>query len=350
MQKILVCHTGAWIGDMVMLTPSLRALKRAFPESCLVFLLRQNVAEMMNTNPYVDKCIVDSKTDGRLQSFSRLVRKIREFQFDMAVILHPTSVRNILLPFLAGVPIRVGSNYRGRDIFLTHSCQNKTDIHEVERYLNVIESLDNNTAQLTDDFVKKQNAISTNLEYWHTDEERQSVQALLSSEGILSNDRFIAINVGTTWQTKQWDLINFSQVISELSDRIQNYKIILTGSSSETAYVKDIKLSNMTINLIGKTDILQLGALLEMCDVCLTCDSGPMHIAAAVGTPTVALFGPTAPNRHRPYGEEDTIIEKPVPCRPCYKRTCHRQDTQFLCMKEITTAEVVQTLVNKLDQ
>ena len=105
----------------------------------------------------------------------------------------------------------------------------------------------------------------------------------------------------------------------------------------------------MTINLIGKTDILQLGALLEMCDVCLTCDSGPMHIAAAVGTPTVALFGPTAPNRHRPYGEEDTVIEKPVPCRPCYKRTCHRQDTQFLCMKEITADEVVQTLVTKLN-
>ena len=95
---------------------------------------------------------------------------------------------------------------------------------------------------------------------------------------------------------------------------------------------------------------MQLGALLERCEVCLTCDSGPMHIAAAVGTPTIALFGPTDPVRHKPYGTGHTIVEKPVVCRPCYKQTCHRQDAPHLCMTEIDPAEVVEALEIKLHQ
>ena len=93
---------------------------------------------------------------------------------------------------------------------------------------------------------------------------------------------------------------------------------------------------------------MQLGALLERCKVCLTCDSGPMHIAAAVGTPTVALFGPTNPTRHRPYSKGHTIIEKPVSCRPCYKRTCYRKDIPYHCMQEINPTEVVNAIINAL--
>ena len=85
---------------------------------------------------------------------------------------------------------------------------------------------------------------------------------------------------------------------------------------------------------------MQLGALIESCDLYLTCDSGPMHIAAAVGTPTVALFGPTSPTRHGPYGENHEVIEKPVSCRPCYKRKCIRKDLPHLCMTEIDPNEV----------
>lgn len=349
MHKILVCHTGAWIGDMVLLTPSLRALKQTFPDSCLTFLLRSNVADMMKTNPYVDKCIIDTKTDGRIRSFIRMVMKIRKFQFDLAVILHPTSIRNVLLPFFTGVPNRIGSNYKRRDIFLTKSCQNRADIHEVERYLNVINILTNHNSIFVNDPEKKRCIEPPHIEFWHTDEDRNAILNILKNKGVTDHDRLLAVNLGTTWQTKQWDLNNFSQIINELSDRMPNIKVVLTGSTSEISFVKDIQISEATIDLVGKTNILQLGALLEQCNVCLTCDSGPMHIAAAVGTPTVALFGPTDPNRHKPYGNGHTIIDKPLSCRPCYKRMCHRQDTQFLCMKEITSSEVIEALISKLD-
>ncbi|RKU22160.1 lipopolysaccharide heptosyltransferase II [Candidatus Poribacteria bacterium] len=337
MQNILVCQTGGWIGDMVLLTPALRALKHAYPESNLALLLRPRVADLMETHPYVDTCIVDTKNRGFYRSLTELMRQIREIVFDAAIVLHPTSFRNALLPFLARVPIRIGTNVSGRGMLLTASCKDTKKVHEVHRYLRVLRLLNINAAP---DF----------LEFWHTDADREMIQDLLHAEGVSATDRLVALNLGTTWRTKRWDITNFVEVIHHIEHLVPNARIVLTGSSAEQALTDDLPAALPAINLIGSTSILQLGALLERCEVCLTCDSGPMHIAAAVGTPTIALFGPTDPVRHKPYGAEHTIVEKPVECRPCYKRTCHRQDALYLCMTEISTPEVIKALELKLRQ
>ena len=322
---------------MVLLTPALRALKRAYPESNLTLLLRPLVADLMKTHPYVDTCIVDTKNRGRYRSLTELMRRIRRAAFDVAVVLHPTSFRNALLPFLARVPMRVGTNVNGRGMLLTASRKDDTRLHEVHRYLRVLQLLDIDTSLDA-------------LEFWHTDTERRIIQDLLDVENVSSTDRLIALNLGTTWRTKQWDIANFAAVIEQIAHLSPDVKIVLTGSSNELALVEALPTSLPIINFVGKTSILQLGALLERCEVCLTCDSGPMHIAAAVGTPTVALFGPTDPVRHRPYSNGHEVVEKSVSCRPCYKRTCQRQDTPHLCMKEISIGEVVNALEIKLHQ
>ena len=335
MQNILVCQTGGWIGDMVLLTPALRALKQASPESRLELLLRPRVADLMGSHPYVDACIVDEKTEGRCRSLTRLVRQIRDKSFGLAVVLHPTSFRNALLPFLARVPTRIGTNVSGRGMLLTKSCRDDTNVHEVHRYLRVLQLLDIDTT-------------SDVLEFWHTDTDRHFIENLLRTEGVSRDDRLIAVNLGTTWTTKRWDVINFTEVIQQITRLNRGAKVVLTGSPTEQTLTEALPDSLPIINLVGKTSILQLGALLERCEVCLTCDSGPMHIAAAVGTPTVALFGPTDPMRHRPYGIGHTVIEKQVSCRPCYKRACHRQDAPHLCMQEIGTGEVVKAVETRL--
>ena len=337
MQNILVCQTGGWIGDMVLLTPALRALKHAYPESRLELLLRPRVADLMETHPYVDACLVDDKTRGRYRSIVRTVCQIRDRAFDVAVVLHPTSLRNALLPFLARVPIRVGTSVSGRGMLLTTSFKDDTTVHEVRRYLRVLQLLD-------------VDAVSDVLEFWHTDTDRQFVERLLDREGVSPQDRLIAVNLGTTWKTKQWDVTNFAEVIRQIGYLAPETRIILTGSPAEESFTEGVSASLPIVNLVGKTSILQLGALLERCEVCLTCDSGPMHIAAAVGTPTVALFGPTDPVRHRPYSSGHEVIEKSVSCRPCYKRTCQRTDVPYLCMKEISIGEVVNALEIKLHQ
>ncbi len=320
---------------MVLLTPALRALKHAYPESNLSLLLRPLVANLMETHPYVDTCIIDTKNRGRYRSLTELMRRIRKAAFDVAVVLHPTSFRNALLPFLARVPMRVGTNVNGRGMLLTASRKDNTSVHEVHRYLRVLQLLDIDTSL-------------DSLEFWHTDTERRIIQDLLDAENVSSTDRLIALNLGTTWRTKRWDIANFAAVIEQIARLAPDVRIVLTGSSNELALVDALPTSLPIINLVGKTSILQLGALLERCEMCLTCDSGPMHIAAAVGTPTVALFGPTDPVRHRPYSNGHEVVEKSVSCRPCYKRTCQRQDTLHLCMKEISIGEVVNALEIKL--
>ena len=329
--RIFVTQTGGWVGDMVLLTPALRALKTAYPQSNLTLLIRPLVADLMATHPYVDEVMVDNKGRGlnRLSSFYKSVNEIRRWGFDLAVVLHPTSFRNALIPFLAGIPQRIGSNVSGRGILLTRTCPDRIDLHEVHRYLRVLELIDIHEP-------------SAKLEFWHTDADRHAVRQILAAHGISPKEYLIGVNLGTTWRTKRWSLDNFAEVIIQVQKRL-NARILLTGSTAETplgeALAEIAKVE--TINLIGKTTLMQLGALIESCDLYLTCDSGPMHIAAAVGTPTIALFGPTSPIRHGPYGENHEIIEKPVECRPCYKRKCPRKDLPHLCMTEIDPHEVI---------
>ena len=337
MQNILVCQTGGWIGDMVLLTPALRALKLVYPESNLTLLLRPRVTDLMETHPYVDTCIVDTKEPRRYRALTELVRRIHRAAFDVAVVLHPTSFRNALIPFLARVPVRVGTNIGGRGLLFTASCKDATNVHEVHRYLRVLQLLNIET-------------VPAALEFWHTDADRQAIQVLLAGEGVSATDRLVALNLGTTWRTKRWDIANFAAVIQQIKRSVPGTEIVLTGAPNERHLAAALPTSLPIINLIGKTSVLQLGALLERCEICLTCDSGPMHIAAAVGTPTVALFGPTDPLRHKPYGVGHTVIEKPIACRPCYKRSCHRQDAPHLCMTKIDTTTVVKALEIKLDQ
>ena len=347
MHRILVCHTGGWIGDMVLITPTLRKLKEIYPSSFLSILLRPLVADLMSTNPYVDKCLIDSKSAGSLKSIIGLVKTIRRLLFDIAIILHPTSYRNAFIPYLARIPMRIGSNYRGRATFLTSSVPYDVNQHEVERYLNILQLLNFDDDLLTVGSFNPSDSESK-LEFWHSDDERETVANKLLTNGISSTDTLIAINIGTTWQTKQWDIRNFSELIKHITDLKHNIRIIITGSESEQSLSHELPKSDRVVNLVGKTDILQLGALLEKCELCISCDSGPMHIAAAVGTPTIALFGPTDPLRHRPYGVNHTIIEKPVYCRPCYKTYCHRKDEPNVCMNEITVQEVVNEITRKL--
>lgn len=346
MQNILVCHTGAWIGDMVLITPTLRALKNTSVNSHLTLLMRPLVTELMENNPYVDRSIADTKQGSTYQSLKVLVHKIRKYSFDIAIVLHPTSYRNTLLPYLARIPIRIGLNYKGREILLTESRKINNDLHEVDRYLSVLQLLSQNKG-IYQSSETKINSMSE-LEFWHTDDDRQAINEILKIAGVTTKDKLIAINIGTTWRTKQWDSKNFETVIKKISDIAPKYRIVLTGSTDELTVIDDITIPNSTINLVGKTNIMQLGALLERCEICLTCDSGPMHIAAAVKTPTIALFGPTDPNRHQPYGTGHTIIEKSVYCRPCYKKVCLRKDFIHQCMQEIKTDEIVETLTSKL--
>ena len=337
--KILVLQTGGWIGDMVLLTPTLRALKSTFPQSKLALLVRAGVAGLMATHPHLDEIIVDTKgrKPGTLRPFRQIIRRVRQGNFDMALVLHPTSFRNALIPFLARIPIRIGSCVGGRGILLTNSHVHSLKLHEVYRYLQALKLIGISEP-------------SDALEFWHSESDHRYARELLSLHSVDATRRVIGINLGTTWQTKLWTVEKFAEVITRLQKQIK-CAIVLTGSSAEIELGKALErvVKEKVVNLAGKTTVMQLGGLIECCDLLLTCDSGPMHIAAAVGTPVVALFGPTSPLRHSPHGEGHYVFEMPVSCRPCYKKVCRRRDAPNLCMNEIEAAVVADRIISHVN-
>jgi ADP-heptose:LPS heptosyltransferase len=155
--------------------------------------------------------------------------------------------------------------------------------------------------------------------------------------GIGPEDRKVILNAPARWPSKSWPKESFAELGDQLASRI-GAKIILTGGRADRSLVEEIASQMRTRPLVaaGRTTLKELCALFRKVDLVITCDSGPMHIAAALGTRTVALFGPTDPRRTGPYGMGHRVLQKQMDCVPCFKRRC--PDNR--CLKEITVEEV----------
>lgn len=328
-KRILVMQTGGWIGDMILLTPALRALRKDSPEAYIAMLVNPLVADLMERNPYLDEVIVyDKRGKNRgIRQMRRMAGRLRARQFDTAVILHPTSVRSAVLAFTAGIPERIGANLSGRGPFLTTKTRRQVGIHEVQRYLDIVDPI------AGADHNRK-------LEFWGIDGDDEKF-----AEHILEGhtDRIIGINPCTTWPSKRWPAEMFAALIDHLSRRFDAH-IVITGGPGDLPLGDEIMehTSSQTLNLMGRTTLWQLGALIKRCDVYITCDSGPMHISSAVDTPTIALFGPTDPARHGPIGINHIVVKKDVRCSPCYERECRYKGHD--CMRAIQVEDVVKAV------
>jgi heptosyltransferase-2 len=325
--KILVMHTGGWIGDMILLTPVLRALRKELPEAHISMLVRPLVRNLMEKNPYLHEVIVyDKRGEHRgIRQMRKFADRLKAKRFDIAIILHPNSIRSTLLAYMAGIPERVGANIRGRELLLTAKVQRRNNIHEVQRYLDVISPI-TGTGQ------------DGKLEFWGIsgDDEAFAERILADRSGPV-----IGINPCTTWPSKQWPAERFARLADLLAQRF-SARVLITGGPDDLHIADRItKLaSSKPVNLIGRTTIWQLGALIKRCHLYITCDSGPMHISAAVDTPTIALFGPTDPVRHGPYGAGHTVVRKEVQCSPCYQRECKNGD----CMNAIQVEDIMEVV------
>ena len=362
MKNLLIMHTGGWIGDMILLTPALRELKEKFPDCKMSMLLLPLVRELMERNPYLDEIIVYDKRD--TQKGFRQMRDMASFikskQFDTAIILHPNSVKSAVLAYMAGIPERIGFKLTGNGFFLTTKVNRRRDIHEVERYLDIITPVAGTN-------------LNDKLEFWgieQSDEEfandvlksplppfsKGGVRTSAFSRGMVKFPPFergikgdlklvVGLNVSTTWKTKQWDVKRFARLAEMMYNELGVISVLTGGKSDVQLGEKIMELakdSEYLLNLTGRTTLWQLGAIIKHCDLYITCDSGPMHISAALNTPTITLFGPTDPVRHRPYGEGHTVIKKDMKCSPCYERECKNRN--FACMEAIQVEDVMDSI------
>ncbi|HLD69165.1 MAG TPA: glycosyltransferase family 9 protein, partial [Candidatus Omnitrophota bacterium] len=188
------------------------------------------------------------------------------------------------------------------------------------------------------------------LELWPSPKDEEYVQTLLDGEWLGNATHIVGINLAASakWETKNWPLEHIARLCNILSAK--NIRVILTGTpkDKETARKLLSMVKSKPADLIGKTDVPQLAALIKRCQVFVTPDSAPMHVAAAVGTPFIAFFGPTEANRHLPPAKRFVVLNKKLPCSPCYSSNCRIHT--HACMNEISPEEVAKNIFNLMKE
>ncbi|MFH1014402.1 MAG: lipopolysaccharide heptosyltransferase II [Nitrospirota bacterium] len=332
--KNLLVRGVNWIGDAVMTMPALRALRKELPDTKISLLVKPWVAPLFEKNPFIDEIILyEDKYNGISGKF-RLSSVLKTKSF-CSSILFQNAFDAALIAFLSGIPQRIGYNRDWRGFLLTDSIPFNNDdrkMHHIEYYLNILRQ-----AGIDAEF---------SLPYIYL-----SLNERIRARNILKGLKrpVIGINPGASYgSTKRWQPEKFAEVSRKIISDL-NGSVVIFGGQSETGIAEEItsksqisNLKSQILNKAGKTDLIELSALISECDVFLTNDSGPMHIGYAVRTPMTAVFGSTDPELTGPVGIGNTVIRKNTDCSPCFKRTCDRNKMD--CMDAITSDEVFDAI------
>ena len=338
-KTILVIQT-AFLGDVVLTTPLLTALKEYFPNASLSVLVIPRTQEALSRHPAVDEVLTYDKKGAQrgIRSLFQLARLIKTRGFDLCFLPH-RSFRSAALAWFSGIPRRIGFRQSLGAIFLTDRVNRDLNQHEVDRNLSLLTSL--GMKPMARSYLP-QVAIDAAA--------RESVERILKTEGAATEDYLIGIAPGSVWATKRWMPEGFSALVDSLAEKY-NAKVILLGSRDDEPIGKSIlKLCRTKpLNLLGQS-IQELIATLSRCRLLITNDNGAMHIAGALGIPIVAIFGSTSPQAgYGPYSPLAQIVEHSLPCRPCGLHGYHRcPQGHFRCMREITSEEVLSSVEKQL--
>ena len=322
-----------WLGDVVMATPCLQDIKQAFPDASLTAMCQGAVGDLIQGNPYVDHILRFKKISGWVHTafHPNVLFPLKKEEFDLGVLL-TNSFSSAYWFFRGGVKERVGFATHWRSLLLNRPVPVPKDIEE--RHL-----------------VEVYKDLLTPLEIPHSDtrprlyvspEENRAAQEKLNGLKLFPGQKVIGINPGAAFGTaKCWPKTSFEKLLERLVVETP-YLMVVFGDMAGAPLVDEITqgMGERVINLAGKTTLRELLALIESCNAFLSNDSGPMHIAAALNVPLIALFGSTNPTKTGPYKFGEVIYKK-VFCSPCYRRVC---PIDFRCMEKISSDEVFERL------
>jgi heptosyltransferase-2 len=328
--KILVRGTN-WIGDAVMTFPALASLRKTYPQARISLLAKPWVADLYRLSPAIDEVILFQSpgVHAGVRGKFRLASELRKRGFAMAILLQ-NAIEAAIIAWLARIPVRAGYNSDGRGFLLTHAVK-RTDairkVHQVNYYREMVKALGCLDA-------------GDAVRLVPGDDYRPLADSILAGYGIGGQHPLIGIAPGATYgPAKKWFPARFAAVADRLIDDLVA-QVLLFGSAADrdsTGAVKRNAMHNL-VNLAGKTGLREAIALIARCDLFISNDSGLMHVAAALGVPTVAVFGSTNPLTTSPVGEKTVIVRKEIECSPCLAKTC---PTDFPCMDRITVDDVL---------
>ena len=343
--KILVRSTN-WIGDAVMTTPAVRAIRENFPESEITMLVHPWVSDVFRYSPRVDRLFIYEKK-GRhkgLRGMLQLAGELRQEQFDCAILLQ-NAFEAALITLLAGIPVRGGYTTDGRGLLLTHGVHKINELnkkHEVNYYQRILLGLGLRPAV---------NELELFIPGNHIDAAKQRIEDLTGAR--LKSAPLIGFNPGAAFgPAKRWPEEKFAE-LAEMLCRRTKARILLFGSAADKETAVRIigragAAASRMIDLTGATTLIEAMALIGECDVFVTNDSGLMHVAAALRTPLVAIFGSTDHIATGPFSDNAVVIRKPLPCSPCKKTHC--PEKHFRCMKLIDSNEVGAAVFRLLEE
>ncbi len=336
--KNIIVKMPNWLGDLVMATPVLADLHEKWPEAQITAMCQTNVAPILKHDPNINEVYAYKKPSGWIPHRPHwlIIDALRQGEYDMGVLL-TNSFSSAWWFLFGGVKNRIGYSTHFRSLLLNEAVPLPKEIntqHLVKTYKMLLSPLG---IPLT----------NSEPQLYISDEEQKAAHDLLKSFGvILGQHKLVGINPGAAYGSAKCWLPDRFRMLTERLLEDPNLFVIYFGDPAGAPLVNSIceNLPSRVINMAGKTTIREVLALIKCCTVLLTNDSGPMHIAAALKVPLVALFGSTSDVKTGPFGI-GTVIHKHVECSPCYKRVC---PIDFRCMKRIEVDEVYQKLMSEM--
>jgi 3-deoxy-D-manno-octulosonic-acid transferase/heptosyltransferase-1 len=339
--NILIVKLSA-IGDVIHALPSLAALRKLYPEANITWVIEDASSDLISGHPYLDRVIVSHRKqwidDLKKGHITKPIKEIRDFiddlrkqPYDLVVDFHGL-IKSAIIVLLSSGKRKLGydSMQELSGLFLNEKIPEDMHKHAVDRYLDFLRYLGS-------DIKDPEFLIPIG------EENINRVDELLQRNAIDKNRRFVAVNPVALWDTKLWADEKFADLCDMITDEL-GVSVVFTGSDHRKLEHIQSRMKSLSVNLGGRTTLRDLAYLYRRSSLLITTDSGPMHLAAAMGIPTIALFGPTDPARTGPYGKGHVVIRRELSCSPCFLKKCD----SMKCMSDITVDEVFHAVKEKL--
>ncbi len=338
LKKVLIIKPSS-LGDIIHALPVANALKEAAPEINIDWAVFKAYEPLLAVHPSITNIIALDRQRGGFREISRFARALRAEKYDAVIDLQGLLRSGLMtLACRAGTKIGFKNAREGAGLFYNEKIRVPSlEMHAVDRYLLTLGALG----------IAPPRTPQFNIATGPAD--LAEAGRILENAGIDEGEEFAAIAPSARWITKRWDAEKFSRLAVMLKER-RGLKYIFIGSANEAGVMSGREdIVGVESLAFGKTSLKGLAALLGRARLMITNDSGPMHIAAAMGTEVLAIFGPTISGRTGPYGRGHRVITSGAACSPCLKRECPEKNN-MTCMKDITVEDVFRAAEEMLEE
>lgn len=326
-RNILVIKLTA-LGDVVLITAALKALRATFPNARIHCLTSPEGSSVLQRCPYINNVIIFDGEHKNLKSEWELGRDLRGYRFDEVIDLQNNRFSH-MIAFLSFAKTTIGYDNGKFAFLLSRRIKNDAPLlPPVEHQFRLLKTLGVNYDK------------NVRLELWPSQRDEEYVQTLLDGEWLGNVKDMVGINIAASarWSSKNWPIDHIVKLCDMLAAK--NIRVFLTGQQKDKGAARLIvsRAKSKPVDFTGKTNIMQLAALLARAKVYISGDSAPLHVAAAMKVPVVGLFGPTDPSRHMPPADRGVVMREHLKCSPCYSGECKIKT--HVCMKQITAEDV----------